>query len=594
MFPPISYENLSTFRSSYEDSSSFIPKRNPASIPNISASRPVSAPALSPNRQITTQELFRRAFNAVIHQRRSINPSEFNQYMETIRSIMGQDAPPEILDENNCYHPKLISYFYSQVRHRAYKRIRRNLQGTDQSRWPRLIRRMPMSEWIMYINEAMDDETTEAETIAHHLDTQTDSKLSQDAINKYKYENTWFRHVNNDILLECFEVVTDSVDKGNSFANKISHMLPKSSNPPQDNSTHKSSAMAANGNPPNGSINPSVISGFQIAGFVVSGLYLFISIITPIYKKYVLKTEENVINRWSMRYFIPSVALLALGIVAATVTVVGPWAAIVFAAYSLFNNIMKVHYYIKDYRQLKRDIEENKRVIDETTQTIQNLTEDINKTTQHYLAAKKSGDTDLASKYLKELDTLQQKHKSAQETLLAAYADKEENEVKRIKKFDVLTGVSNALRLAMVFVTISGVILSLIPGMQPVGFTILFVSLCIGTALLAGHWINKFRLIHQEKKTAREKALSFLPDSVLSTELSNRRLKTAKPAGKKQTLNGNKFVDVPPEYEFQPPSDNADARLSRQSIFNKTNDANKAVLHKVSSHHDLEVQTFNL
>jgi len=433
-------------------------------------------------------------------------PEAHRKYMEAINAELEDEAFSSILNEDGEYHPRLLSIFYSRIRRRISAKVKKcNIKPVDYFNLDK-IKSLTKNQRKIDIQDAVAEELTEVttmhETLArhnllHHLPTSE--------LNTYIYDNTWFQYVNFDIFLEVLEVLTDAADKGNSLGNKVNSFIHPKVAPSTDTRD--------NGN------HPFAPNGFQITGLVISFFYLLISIVTPLYKKYKLKLDPDkpLVNKWSLRYFIPSVVLFSIGVVALTVPVTGIWIGLAFAAYSLASNIFKVAVYFHYYCELKREIAENADKITDLETTRDALHGKIQELKQEHKRLVNAGDVDKATACAESIASLEKQHTAATIEWAAALSNKEELEVKRIRTLDKWSGLFNLARLTLACVAIAGAILVVNPATLPVGGVILFVTLCVGIVLVAGHYINKFNLIKKEKGLAKIKRDLYKPDEELDS-----------------------------------------------------------------------------
>lgn len=430
-------------------------------------------------------------------------------YLQAVNTELLEGAHPTLLNEDGEYHPELLTIFYTRIRLRILAKIKK--RGIAPVAYFNLndAKNITIDEHGTDIEDAIKEEVAEITTVHETLSQLSLVKdLPKTEIDFYKYENTWFRKVNNDIFLDVLDVILDTADKGNSLGNKVTHLLDKKTTPTNTNTQDNVKNF----------LNPSP---FQITGMVISFLYLGISILTPFYKKYKLKYNDPIINKWSMRYFVPSVVLCGLGLVAMLMPAIGMWIGIVFSAYSLFNNIFKVSLYFYYYNKLNRDLAKNTAQISRLNIDRNNLQNLIAQKKERYkLLIKESAHPDAVKACADSIVQYENEYVELTEKWLAALSKKEELEVKKLRTQDKVTGLLNILRLATVVTSCVGVILSLIPFTMPIGATILLVTFCVGTALLTAHYINKFNMLKKEKALAKEKCAAFNPTADISSTSS--------------------------------------------------------------------------
>ncbi len=448
------------------------------------------------------------------------------RYMEVVKDELLETPIADILSGDE-YEPTLLGFFYSRLYRRIFAHIRkRNIKAADYFHHDRLNKDVN-SEHTQDIIHAIKEELTEI-TDVHHTLSREDAlhHLSPEVIDAYKYNKTWFKDVNNDVVLEVIEVLMDAADKGNSLGNKITQQIARA-NPTTPNPSNTPDAK-----------HPIMLSEFQIMGIVISFSYLMLSVITPLYKRFALGRDDPIINKWSLRYFIPAVILFGLGIVALTVPVTAMWIGLTFSLYSLASNIFKVTVYFNFYFELKRKIKENAQEIIELATKRDSLHGEIHQKNSLYKESIKNHDIDLAATCAAEITELEKEYQSTTTGWLTALAKKEELEVQRIRTLDKITGGLNLIRLVLAVTGLIGVILALIPATMPIGAIISFTVLCIGVAILATHHVNKFHLIHEEKSQAKLKRDEFKPGfDKVSTYAQTTYAKTI---GK---LNKNKVAD---------------------------------------------------
>ncbi len=411
--------------------------------------------------------------------------------MQSVNAELLDDAPLDnILGLDGKFHPRLLTIFYSRVMARLVAKIKkRNIRPSSYLDLTDLTS-IPDGERGTDILTAIKEEIVEVTDVHLSLSAnKTLHHLPEADINTFKHEATWFKDVNNDVFLEVLEVIVDYTDKGNSLAKKIDHYIPKTSLANKVDDVKQGISLGAS----------------QIIGIVVSVAYLFISIITPLYKKFKLNRPDPIINRWSLRYFIPSVALFTLGVVAMTIPVVGLWSGLGFAAYSFGSNIFKVAIYFYYYYDLKREIRENEANLNRFATAREELRAQILERKNAYKSYQLTNDTDAAKTCADQIKDLEKQHEDATAGWLKALAESDELAIKRIRTQDKFTGFLNIARLIVVHAALAGAILSVIPPVAFVGGILLLTTLCLSTILVTAHYINKFVLIREEKIKAREK-----------------------------------------------------------------------------------------
>jgi hypothetical protein len=439
------------------------------------------------------QELLTSIFNGYIEN--PDNHKACRKYMDGVNAELLADGPLENILLNGTFHPRLLAIFYRRVLARLIAKFKNRkikpasyVDLTD-------LETIPDGERGADILAAIKEEITEVTNV--HLSLSANKTLHDlpvEDIKAYKHEATWFKDVNNDIFLEIVEIVVDYTDKGNSLAKKIDHYIPKTALDHRADDIKQGIAFGAS----------------QIIGIVVSVGYLLISIITPLYKKFKLNRPDPLINRWSMRYFIPSVLLFTLGMVAMTVPVVGLWSGLGFAAYSFGSNIFKVTIYFYYYYELKEEIRKNDAALARFAEQRIDLRQEIIRLKGIYKEYQLNNDTDAAKSCAATIQNLERQHEEATAGWLKAQAASDELAIKRIRTQDKFTGFLNIARLIVVHGALAGAILSVIPPLAMVGGIVLLTTLCLSTILVTAHYINKFILIREEKNKARQKKHEFM------------------------------------------------------------------------------------